>query len=1105
MRLLLVVCLLITVPWSSVALKNIVENDIDLPGFSIGDGLSSNSITVLFQDNRGFLWIGTEDGLNRYDGYSFKIYRHNPEDPHSISGNFIQTIVQDDSHNLWIGTKGAGLNKLDYKTGKFTAYLHRENDVTALPGNDVFGLLVDNRKRLWVKTRAHLSLFMGDSAGFKNYGHFLNVFNLSRSTHYPLILESDSSLLLGTRDGLNRFNTVTGHFSRYPFVGVGDLPDREPVQQLQLIGVDQYLAATPSGLQWVDLHKPRSISIPPSVASSDLRGTVNDILKLESGAIWLGTHKGLEVFDRSLLIHYPIERGNRALVPYHVTALLQDGSGIIWIGTRFKGLLKLDLTPPKFKTTARDIFTSKQFESLNFQSVLRDGKDRLWLGTLNRGVYRYSPATGQLSHYIIDKDKYRADDDAVYELFEDEEGRLWAGSNSGLYYFIPALNDFVEFHYGYNSEIETLLSANKICALTSDSTGNLWIGTQFGLYEYDKSAVFSYFLDEVTREGPSSNQVNALEVDNLGNVWIGTEKGLDVFDKRTGSFKRILFPGYAASQNSVDVLSLTCDGNGRILAGTRSGVWSVAPDSTMAVRMAGDDNLANDMINSIITDATNRAWVGTNKGIACVNPDGTVFNFDVYDGLPGFVFNKGSVFKDPEGTLFFGGAEGLCWAHPDSINYNLTQPKMAVTSIETYRKGERVGEFTGTVDTFIVKYRPNMSLAIEFAALEYTQPAKNRYKIFLQGYDDTWRPVTRENKFFFSNLFPNEYTLKIIASNNDFTWNNNPLELHLIVTPPLWMTNYAYAFYVLVIVFTVQMFINIRIRHYKKVNRSLKDKTVDKNQIEAQREALSNINQSLTDSINYARRIQSAMIPDEEALRRIFPASFVYLRPRDIVSGDFYWFHQRGDKIFVALADCTGHGVPGAFMSIIGIDLLKNLIEVQKLENPAEILKSMNEELFKSLRKNVGINGADNQVDDGMDITLLMIDKKHKTFEFAGALGEFYLMRDNKILTFKGDRYSLGFIKDGSLPHFTGKHGTIHEGDVIYLFSDGFPDQFGGPDRKKFKYRRFRLLLLNMHRLAFADQKVIIHQKIEEWMDHDNEQVDDMLVLGFMPLQRDFP
>jgi ligand-binding sensor domain-containing protein/serine phosphatase RsbU (regulator of sigma subunit) len=1073
---------------------------LDLPGFTIADGLSSNSVTALFQDNQGFLWVGTEDGLNRYDGYGFKVYRHNPENPHSISGNFIQVIAQDKDHNLWIGTRDGGLSKLDYKSGLFTTYLHHDNDDGSLPGNNVYGLLIDNRNRLWVKTEGHLSLFDGESSVFKSYGHYLNVFNLAQSNHYPLFLESDTSILLGTRDGLNRFNTATRQFSRFPFIGESIISGREPVQELLYLSVGRYLGATPSGLKLFDLEKPLAIDIPPSAYSHDMRGTVNDMLELSNGEIYLGTHKGLEVFDRSRLVHQLIRKDSRVLVPYHVTALIQDESGIIWIGTRFNGLLKLDLTPPKFKTLTRDQFSPDQLESVNFQSVFRDLEGQLWLGTLNRGIYRYRSSAHRPEHYIINSQRYYADNDAVNVLFEDFTGRLWAGTNSGLYYFIPPLNDFVEFHFQDNLEIETLLSDNEVFTLANDSAGSLWIGTQFGLYEYSQEGINSYFLDEGTGGGPSSNRVNALQLDNRGNLWIGTDHGIDVFDPRSRNFRQIQFEFGGATPSTIQVLSLSCDGKGGLLAGTRSGLWVIPSGSDTALFMRGNKNLPNDMINSVVADETHRAWVGTNKGVACINSGGVVFNFDTFDGLPGFVFNQGSVFKDRDGTLFFGGAEGLCWAHPDSINYNLNQPKMVITDMAIFKKGERVEELFGTKDTVTFKYRPNMALEVNFAALEFTYPAKNRFKVFLEGYDEDWRPVTRENKIIFSNLLPDDYVLKIMASNNDFTWNNKPLEMHVIVTPPLWMSNYAYAFYALIIIFVVQMLINYRVRHYKKMNRSLKEKTVDKKQIEAQREALSHINQSLTDSINYAKRIQSAMIPVEESLRSLFPSSFVYLRPRSIVSGDFYWFHQRGDKIFVAAVDCTGHGVPGAFMSIIGIALLKNLIEVQGLESPEEILKAMNEDLINTLHKQAQGKGGNNQVNDGMDIALMVIDRGQQTFEFAGALGGFYLVRDNQVHTFKGDRYPLGYLKDSVSPVFSKQQGTLNEGDVVYLFSDGFPDQFGGPDLKKFKYRRFRLLLLNIHRLAFADQKSILHQKLEEWMGTENEQVDDVLVMGFKPL-----
>jgi serine phosphatase RsbU (regulator of sigma subunit) len=218
------------------------------------------------------------------------------------------------------------------------------------------------------------------------------------------------------------------------------------------------------------------------------------------------------------------------------------------------------------------------------------------------------------------------------------------------------------------------------------------------------------------------------------------------------------------------------------------------------------------------------------------------------------------------------------------------------------------------------------------------------------------------------------------------------------------------------------------------------------------------------------------------------------------VSGDFYWFHEKDNKIFVTAVDCTGHGVPGAFMSIIGLDLLKNIIEVQGLESPAEILKTMNGELIRTLHKEQPAMTTDSDVSDGMDMSLVVIDRKEKTLEFSGAYNGFYLVRDNEIQSYKGNRFPVGYLKDGDSPIFTRKKVKLQKGDAVYLFSDGLPDQFGGPDHKKFKYRRFRLLLLNIHNMAFPDQKAVIHQKIEEWMGSENEQVDDMLVLGFKPL-----
>lgn len=544
---------------------------------------------------------------------------------------------------------------------------------------------------------------------------------------------------------------------------------------------------------------------------------------------------------------------------------------------------------------------------------------------------------------------------------------------------------------------------------------------------------------------------------------------------------------------------MAIDAVGKLWVGTRSGLYVItreSQDSLVSERVKG---LEGEMITAILPDEKRRIWVSSSKGISMYSPEGTIRSFDELDGLPGQLFNPGSAFRADDGTLYFGSVSGLCWIHPDSISYNLYQPRIAITGISLCHRGDCEDVMQSALNELTFKYKPGIMLEINYAALEFTQPSKNSYKVMLEGYDDDWRAVTNDNSIGFSNLMPGKYKLRIMASNNDFTWNNKPLELPIVITPPLWMTKYAYAFYLLLIIFTMQLLINYRIRHYKKANRSLTEKNVDKQKLQEQREILTRINQNLTDSINYATRIQSAMIPTETVFRKVLPHSFVYFRPRDLVSGDFYWMHERDNKIFVAAVDCTGHGVPGAFMSIIGMDLLKNIVAGQMEDDPARILEKLSQELDQTLRKNDQTFLDAESIKDGMDMAICVIDKENHTLGFSGAVNGIYLVKDNELHSFKGDRFSIGRITGGKIPEYTKNMIPIGEDDMLYLFTDGYVDQFGGPDHKKFKYRRFRHLLLNIHKLHPDDQKAILHQKMEEWRGEE-EQVDDILVLGFKVL-----
>ncbi|WP_291860722.1 two-component regulator propeller domain-containing protein [Marinilabilia sp.] len=1083
-----------------------LSGNSDIPRLTIADGLSNNSITAVFQDNYGFLWIGTEDGLNRYDGYKYITYRHNPSEKYSISGNHIQCIVQDQDNNLWVGTRNNGLSRLDYSTGQFTSFLANPGAANSLPENSVYGLLVDNSGNLWVKTQSFLSAFRGDSLGFENYGHFNNVFNVREAFAYPLLSESDSSILVGTKDGLNRFNIKTKLFSRLGCTTSSAASKHEAVFGLLRWKGTTLLMSSSSGVSVLSRSESGQFKQKPVAEAK--KGSIplaNNILLLNNGDLLAGTTQGLHFYSQTSDGERFIP-SKQLFESYHITSVLEDRSGIIWAGTKFNGVLKVNLTPPKVQTIPKEILEEGNLGSLNFQSIFQDNNGDLWLGTIDSGIYKYNLSGNSARHYEIECDgEKQSYPYAVYVLYKDKNGTLWAGTNCGLYYLNPNVERFVEFNSGLDLGIDNLIKNNRIYSLINDFDGNLWIGTGFGLYRFDGRYVFSYFFDENEIAGLFSDHINALTTDEEGNIWIGTSGGLNVWNRETKQILRVPFYGPDNSTIRISALSLELAYNGEIWVGTRSGVWRLDPKEPRPEMMKGNRNLENDMIQAVVADHANRTWVSTNKGISCLNPDGTTYNFDVVDGLPGYVFNQNSVFKNRVGTMFFGSAQGICWFHPDSIYYNLNKPPVSITKIEIVRRGKTSESFWPFQDEISFKYRAFTSLEIDFSALEFTQPSKNRYRVFLEGYDSDWRPVTYENNVSFSNLLPGEYTLKIIASNNDFTWNNEPLVLEIIVNPPLWMSNYAFAFYILALIFILHLFVNYRVRHYRKANRELQEKTVNKNQIEAQRVILTRINRSFTDSINYARRIQKAMTPSEASFAEIFPQSFVYLRARDIVSGDFFWFHEKGDKVFVAAVDCTGHGVPGAFMSIIGIDLLKNIVEVQGLESPSEILKTMNGDLIRTLHRQQQAHEDENRVNDGMDMSLIVIDRKQKTLDFSGAYNGFYLVRDNEIHTYKGDRFPVGYLKDGESPVFTRKEVFLKDDDVVYLFSDGLPDQFGGSDYKKFKYRRFRLLLLHIHRLAFKEQKTFLHQKIEEWMDGGIEQVDDMLIIGFKPLGNSSP
>jgi serine phosphatase RsbU (regulator of sigma subunit) len=316
------------------------------------------------------------------------------------------------------------------------------------------------------------------------------------------------------------------------------------------------------------------------------------------------------------------------------------------------------------------------------------------------------------------------------------------------------------------------------------------------------------------------------------------------------------------------------------------------------------------------------------------------------------------------------------------------------------------------------------------------------------------------------------------------------------VKTKFWKSKYAYWGYVVLFFISIILFLRTRTRILRRTSKLLKEREFTMTEMEGQKEELLLKNKSITDSINYAKRIQEALLPSEQNFKKILPDSFILYMPKDIVSGDFYWINETHNKIFVAVIDCTGHGVPGAFMSIIGVELLRNITNVMGINDAAEILNRLDQGVRDTFSKN--INDEAVNVKDGMDVSFCVIDKELNTLQYAGAFSNLYIIRDSKIIEIKGDRFTVGIGYEPEKSLFINHDIVIEPDDMIYMFTDGYVDQFGGPEGKKYKFRRFRHLLLNIHKYPLEIQRKYLIGSINEWKGN-LEQVDDILIIGIKP------
>ncbi|NJM14998.1 MAG: SpoIIE family protein phosphatase, partial [Bacteroidales bacterium] len=530
--------------------------------------------------------------------------------------------------------------------------------------------------------------------------------------------------------------------------------------------------------------------------------------------------------------------------------------------------------------------------------------------------------------------------------------------------------------------------------------------------------------------------------------------------------------------------------NGHIWVGTEGqGVFVIDRDKVLDTLNTKNGLLSN-LIQSLNTDNAGNIYIASNKGLNMYNvSQKKIFTYTQKNGFVGIEAKKNATLKDHNGHLWFGTANGATRFNPQLAEKSLIDPQTHITAM-------RVNDDTvAMVPNLKLKHNQN-SIVFDFISISLINPDAVIYKVKLEGFDKDWYTLSNQQNIKYSALPTGRYTFKVMAKNTFGIWNENPIEQGFYISPPFYSTWWFILSCAVAVTLLVFSYIKLRERNLRRENKLLEEKvevrTREVTQANARLEEtnveLKMKNKDITDSIRYAQRIQLAILPSEIP----FKDTFVLFRPKDIVSGDFYWMTTAAGKEIFTAVDCTGHGVPGAFMSFIGYSSLNKIVKEHKVFTPADILEQLNLEVTMALNEQ-----GRAKVSDGMDLALVAYDPQTQTLEYAGAYNPLIIIRNGEILETKGNRFSIGHSAVGIDKEFINHKLKIESGDSLYIFSDGYADQFGGPDKelKKFKIKTLKNLLVEIARHNINKQKEVLESTLDQWKG-STEQIDDILIIG---------
>lgn len=807
--------------WLFLTLAGTVKaQDMIFDHIGNNEGLSNSTIQAIIQDKRGFMWIGTRDGLNLYDGRQITVFRNVPGRLNSLSDNFITCLYTDRENNLWVGTSN-GLNQYNNRLRTFTAYVGKDQPGVALHGNRVNAIFEDAQKRLWIGTNAGLNLMNRSSGTFKLMYTGGAVNCISQDSEKNVWLGTERGLVNYTAKGKPIFNTAVSSIQQD---GNGNL----------------WLATESNGLISYNIakNKPtfyRHSDADPNSLGSDL---ILALLADKRGQIWVGTiNGGLNIFDPSTkgFKKYTYRAGfEDGLSQRTISALFEDRQGNYWIGTHRGGVNVYSPKARKFKVY-RQQPSGKGLSYNDVKCFEQDHLGRIWIGTDGGGLNLFDKASNTFRVYNNKvNDNSSLGSDAVLDLTEDKQNRLWIATwGGGLNLFNPQTQSFTRFMNKTGDA--TSLSSNFVQKVYQDREGKLWVGTYFGglnIFQ-PESGIFTRVTKGTGNSVLSGSNIVTINEDAYTDLWIGTDDGgLNRYQKKSGTFKHYFTQG----SRMPDIRVIFSDSKKRLWVG-HSGLYVFdrkADTFRVVTKNAGLDHV---FIKGITEDNSGQLWISTSNGLLRFNPEtNAATTYNTADGLQAMEFEVNAFMKARDGEMYFGGINGFNTFYPDKIRANPYVPPVYVTGFQIFNKEVFIGPGTplkqdiSITKTLRLNYQQS-SISFSFAALNYIAPQNNLYAYKLSGIDKNY-VYTKANKAIYTNLDPGTYTFHVKAANNDGLWNNKGINLTIVITPPWWQT---WWFKVLVALFAgAAVYIFLRYRHQQQLKKLEEQKREEIHQTQLQ-------------------------------------------------------------------------------------------------------------------------------------------------------------------------------------------------------------------------------------------------------------------------------